>query len=430
MLNQNFTFLSAHEDEENPNHMNLVFADLGAYEFAADDNAAAFDALVAGTFKPMFGGEVTITDADIKKIARNTNRLIKSTRGESGELAGIPIDTEWHNHDGEAGWMVKVAVKDGRLRATPQWTDIGQMLLESKRRKFFSASIDRQDMVMFGGTLTNYPATRDGNKKILLRPIELSMPAGEGITPLLSVHFAEADEADAVIEGGNAAESNEEFEMDPETLAALAAQITDSVNAGVEARFAELNASMTATPPASTPAGTTEGEGDETPPALDIISLLGLDTSKLDEKAALAMEEAMAAQHAELTARVEREWMGKLAVINRKRDIASFVTMLTNPAGDRTTGLSEDPANLQTALLALPTEQYAYWHDLLERAANGNSFVEFAEKGHSKKVKGSTQLPTAIAKDLDAGDLTVAQLSNPILGLGDLADYDLSKWQD
>jgi hypothetical protein len=58
-----------------------------------------------------------------------------------------------------------------------------------------------------------------------------------------------------------------------------------------------------------------------------------------------------------------------------------------------------------------------------------DGFVEFAEMGHGRRVTGAVELPAEIAKKLDSGEMKIADLSSPILDLGDVAQYNLSKWQ-
>ena len=51
------------------------------------------------------------------------------------------------------------------------------------------------------------------------------------------------------------------------------------------------------------------------------------------------------------------------------------------------------------------------------------------ELGHGKQGQaGGAPLPKVYSEKLERGELTVADLSAPELALGDLAQYDLSRW--
>ncbi len=58
--------------------------------------------------------------------------------------------------------------------------------------------------------------------------------------------------------------------------------------------------------------------------------------------------------------------------------------------------------------------------------------VDFGERGSSRegKPKGKKELPGAVITGLKNGTLTLADLENPILDLGELEQYDLSEWQE
>lgn len=163
--------------------------------------AKPFDVLAPGDFRDMWGRDFSIKPETLEKIAANTEKLIESSTTESGELVGIPVDAYGHSHEDAAGWIKKVYVENGRLRAVPEWTDLGADLIQSKRQRMFSGSFDlfTEDPTMFGGTLTNYPAVREQAGGYLLRPIELESPAQDEIfllsTPLASPGMAELVES-------------------------------------------------------------------------------------------------------------------------------------------------------------------------------------------------------------------------------------------
>lgn len=109
------------------------------------------------------------------------------------------------------------------------------------------------------------------------------------------------------------------------------------------------------------------------------------------------------------------------AAFERDRHVAEFcATMETKglPAGERLTRI----------LVALPDAARGELEAMLGEIASKGP-VEFSEAGHSKEVKGGRALPDYVVRDLDSGEVKLAELSNPIFGLGDLSQYDLSKWK-
>lgn len=148
---------------------NLLFVEL----MLADGNP--FDGLVAGTFTDMFGREITITPEDLETIAANTARAIETSRTESGELIGLPIDARDHDKGDAAGWIVGATLVNGIIQLVPKWTEIGMELISKGIRRLFSATVDMAGKYIAGGTLTNWPAVRGEDGRTLLRPIELSL---------------------------------------------------------------------------------------------------------------------------------------------------------------------------------------------------------------------------------------------------------------
>lgn len=145
------------------------------------DYIKAMDGLAAGTFISMYGDEVTFAVEDLPEYITNTMRVIKSTKTESGQIVGLPIDQDAHDHMGGAGWIIGLELDEARsvIRFTVNWTEIGLELIAKNIRRFFSPSVDIFNKVILGGSLTNYPATRDAAGRILLRPIELSQSMKE-----------------------------------------------------------------------------------------------------------------------------------------------------------------------------------------------------------------------------------------------------------
>lgn len=172
----------------------LLLAELGDGDLV---KGKPIDALVAGTFVDMMGRRFEFTEEELAEYADNTQALIEDTATEDGEIVGIPIDPGGHEEgDGAAGW-IKGAFLDDRggspvVKFQVEWTEIGVDLIGKNKKRYFSGTIDTLRKVIKGGSLTNWPATRDiETGHILLAPVQLSglsqsvyqFQEGEGETP-------------------------------------------------------------------------------------------------------------------------------------------------------------------------------------------------------------------------------------------------------
>jgi hypothetical protein len=140
------------------------------------DETRSIDGLAAGTFTAMNGREVKFEASDLPDYVRNTQAIIESTRTEKGDIVGLPIDRDSHDHKGGAGWIVGLELDTTRniIKFLVKWTREGVDLIKNNVRRFFSPSADPGEKIILGGSLTNWPATRDVKGRMLLRPVELS----------------------------------------------------------------------------------------------------------------------------------------------------------------------------------------------------------------------------------------------------------------
>lgn len=174
----------------------FLFAELSADTLIG---GKLFDGLAAGVFTDFNNRPVTIDAADFPAYITNTLAAIEATRGESGELGGLPIDASGHGAGDGAGWIVGIQREGDRLRLLPKWTAFGLELIQSGIRKFFSATVDTAQKIILGGTLTNWPATRDSQGKVMLRPIELSKPLASSTRMLSLSPDASMDEITSAV---------------------------------------------------------------------------------------------------------------------------------------------------------------------------------------------------------------------------------------
>jgi phage I-like protein len=107
----------------------------------------------------------------------------------------------------------------------------------------------------------------------------------------------------------------------------------------------------------------------------------------------------------------------------RRQALVEFAQQVTSGEA----GLSSKPEEIVALLEALPGDQERQALMAVLKA----KVADFSEHGSSRDGKGAKkQLPKEYADALDAKSLTLAELADPMFGdLGDLKEYDLSKWQ-
>lgn len=362
--------------------VNLHYTELTAALLASDK---PFDGLVAGEFSDMHGRAVKITTADLQEIADNTNALLESTRAESGDLAGLPIDEKQHEKGHASGWIVGVELAGDVLRIVPQWTELGRDLISKKIQRYFSATIDLAKKVIYGGTLTNWPATRDGKTgRVLLRPIELSQTLLQ-ITPQATAENGTPEQPDPI---------EKEKIMLELTEQELSAKIAEAVQAALDAQ--------------------PKPELGET------------ELSQLAAAAELKPEQISELAQA-IEARVEQRFQAKLAETKRDAQFTELATKVTGGTTEYPRALPVTADNLKAALLQLPEAQVAFWSDLCETIVS-NGLTEFAEFGHGKELQARRELPAELATLLQNhinGGGNVAEWFE-VAGLGDAKSYNLT----
>lgn len=369
---------------------NFQFIELATLEFDKP-----FDGLVAGEFTDMHGRSVKITPADLSEIVANTNALIESTRSESGELAGLPIDEMQHNKGHASGWLMGVELAGNVLRIIPQWTELGRELISKKIQRYFSATVDLAKKVIYGGTLTNWPATRDNKTgRVLLRPIELSQ--------LYEIQ-AETEETHPP---QPIQEEQKMSEMTDEMKAVIQSTVTEAV--------AELAKNLVQ-PPAP--------EKKE----LDLSAFFNV--GEMDEKAKEQRKAELTSYLEQRRQQFELEWRRELAQKAHESQIAELSAKLTGGTDEAPRGLRVANEELQKWLLRLEPDEAKFFADLMGRTQK-EGFIEFSELGHGKDVQGTRELEAGTKAQLEkwvkAGNSVEEFFAMNADILGDKRAYNLS----
>lgn len=321
----------------------FIFVDV---ELSAGGATKPIDGLSAGVFTSMWGDKVEFKAEELEEYASKTKKVIRSTQTEGGEIVGLPIDMDMHDHRGGAGWIKDVLVDMERkiLRFAVEWTEDGADVIRKNIRRFFSPSVDTENKVVLGGSLTNWPATRDEKSgRILLRPIELSS------------QIKEIDMTKTI----------EELSTDVEKIGGSVATLADAVNALVE--LSKKNQGNS-----NSNSDAVEGVSQE------IKDLLG--TSE-------AVEELgrQAAEKAKDTIRAEK----------RKMVVVEFASKIAGGTREKPFGLKVKPAEIVALVLSLPEKQGNAVMRILEQSLD--AAIDFAEHGvDSEGFLNKPELPKPI----------------------------------
>ena len=420
-------------------------------ELIIGETSKPFDGVAPGEFVDMWGREVDIEAKDFPKYLENTIDAIAHSVTEGGEVVGLPIDAVGHLDDEAAGWIVDAQLSEvekpgGKKMQVIQffanWTDKGRELIESGKRRMFSPTLNTKKKIVLGGSLTNWPATRDDMGKVLLRPISLSENGTpidlereanhiEG-TELYAANLVAVKEKEegAYEETENVADTTEnvqkesnltnkekgETNMTEEVKTYTQEELDALVAEQAEVKAAELIASM----------GVPTGKGDKPEGEFDLLKMFNLE--HLEDETVARMQEVFAAEYVRLQKVAEEAYIRKLALITRQRDLTELSTELTSGTEEAPRGLPIQADQLSEAMLRLPEDQVPFWKDLLVNLQK-QGLTEFKELGHGKETEAKEELPEYYAEKLRSGELKVADLSDPIMGM-DSSKYDLSEYKD
>jgi hypothetical protein len=346
------------------------FTDLGSMSLEDPIGLKYIDGMAAGTFTAMSGEEVTFAVDELEDYVANTQKVIESTRTEGGEVVGLPIDKNGHDHVGGAGWIVGLELDKTRsvIRFLVNWTNEGIELIKANSRRFFSPSVDTEGMYIRGGSLTNWPATRLSTGELLLRPVELS-------------------------------ETIQEIDME-KTLAQMLEDLKKTIVDAVSAK------------PDPTPPATTElQEGSGVSPALQ--ELLG-SSEAVEELGRRATEIAQDAIKAE----------------KRKIHAVEFAARIVGGTKEKPFGLAVRPQDIVALLLSLPEKQSRAVEKILEKTLD--AAVDFSEHGvdsmgYLQKPKLPASYRPYVTKWIEAGKpMSEFFAANP--EVGEVEDFDLSEF--
>lgn len=395
-------------DKTDVSDMSILFTDLKSIIL---EPSRPFDGVAPGEFYDMWGRKTIIKKSDLKDYVDNTQNAINYTKTESGDVVGLPIDAFNHDNGDGAGWIIAASLEsvekpDGKkidvIRFVARWTEIGRDLIEKGIRRMFSPTLDTEAKVILGGSLTNWPATRDKVGNVLLRPIELTA----GFYYLS--HRGGDDNGNGVLN------------MEKEELLALFTGVMDEKLTPITTKMAELESKFAVVPVAPVDAPVDHVN--------DIFALLEMEDQK--GQVSEAVRQALLSQFGEMKARAGRDAAEFVAQIQHEDRVKQFVALAIGGDKDKPRGLPVQVKELEKFCLSLNKDQYKFFSGLVG-SIQQSGMTEFEELGSAGKPKGTKQLPADIVSDLRSGELKLQDLSNPILApvIGELDEYDLSEFR-
>lgn len=432
-----------------------------------------FDGFAPGDFVDMRGSRILVEEGELEEYTENTLAAIEATRSESGEVVGLPIDIIDHDRQDAAGWIVDAQLEDGIIRFTANWTSRGKELIEEGIRRFFSATFSTEPKVIMGGSLTNWPASRDEERRVLLRPIELTTTGTTGgVTRFWGYQLQEAESQEdklmrirAAFDEAFPQFDNRPFRFVEETFDdfIIVSEAADHFRVGYtesdENEFVFEDAEQwvrvksTWVEAARDAARKIFLDG----PIGRATAALGRKPKKLEGKKMgnkeLKLEDLTPEQESELALGLFAKLAGEdykgvdlgqqfhqlvetratdlvekqTAIAARKKDIVDFSQGITGGTDESPTGIPVKPEEVEAFLAMLSDDALEVAKGIFSRIQT-EGLVSFSENGHGRHVDGQKELPEEYADKLDNGDFKVEDLKDPVLGLGDLSAYNLSKW--
>lgn len=343
-----------------------------------------FDGMTHGDFTDMWGFDVHISKRDLQSYLANTLDAIKASTTASGQIVGLPIDCVAHERGNAAGWITDVELVGDVIKFTPIWTELGIDLIKRNLQRMFSPTLNLKNKVVMGGSLTNWPATRDKKGRVLIKPIELSESTGS-----FTYHLEFADEEEEVTKEDK--------------------EVTPAGDSGLE--------------------NTTQLEGENQMPSNEeLLQVAREEFHKIFGDLASPTNDQVATLVGTIRQQVTQQIQEENERLQHDLSMDSLAASLVRGSDNVPTGIPVEEKDLAAALKKLPRDQVDFWKKVLSDIQT-SGVVNFSERGHGKEGGGLKELPVEVIARLESKEFTIEDLSNPILGLGDLKEYDLSKWQ-
>jgi hypothetical protein len=377
--------------------------------FVALGEGRPVEILRTGEFTDRNGRTVTVSVEDLDAYVANFSA------GAAGQ--DVPFDID-HERAEAAGWLRALWREGERLLGLPDWNAVGEGLVRDRVYRYLSATIDMVGKVIKSVSLVNFPAVKG------LAPLELSEGVYTNQPGLvsLSAYLQAMIHQNFTIETDRMAMSGM---VDPEQRKALSHAIGQALEA-FSGAIGDVGNTMI---PAAEWWYSSYEEGENDMGITPKVKNPNTQDAALRTKLRQELEAELAAEkqrEAELWESVRKEVEVEMAAkFARRQALTEFATALCS--GER--ALSTPPDQVVAFLEALPENQVETAKTMLQ--ARIVSLKELGSDGKGNLVdKGTLKpLPDEFLTPLRAGTLKLADLQDPIAGLGDLAQYDLSEFK-
>lgn len=384
-------------------------------ELAALTNGKPFDGFThtrGGEFVDKFGRIVKIKKSELAQYIKNTKAAIAAATTDSGEVVGLPIDSDNHDHGDAAGFIIDAELADGGdiIRFTPKWTELGLKKIGKSLRRFFSPQFDPVRKVITGGSLTNWIGSLNPkNGNVLLKPIELSQGffIAETARPEMLEDVAETT---TTTEGHVVTATNGGGMLPPKSLKNLSAESTEpeeqqmsdeaikeivqkEVEAALRAELARVKGQPVDGDTALSESETVDTEGT----AEALLELLGV--NGLSDTARESVRDVVLAKGQQMKKQAEHEAMLYMAQIQREDTIDQFCLSATGGEDKLPVGIPYPGDELKALLMASDFETAQKWMHVLATIRE-KGLTSFEELGHGKRQTGTVELEPPLKKML------------------------------
>ena len=405
-----------------------------------------------GMFLDMRWQEIKVQKKELPVYLSNTLENIEATRTDSGVVLGLPIDSEDHDGGDAAGYIVGAELVGEVIRFIPRWTELGREKIKKGLRRMFSATFNHIQKVILGGSLTNWPASRNEKGQILLKPIELSqgfyvveqaqsdtLEDVAEITTTAKGHAVTVMSDDGMLLPQNLKDLSTELQekdepqREAETQGVLSMEITEKklqerIAAEVAKGISTAQKSVLGSDPDVV---NSASEGKASEEVANILEALGQED--FEDKAKAEMVSFFLEKEAALREYASREAVIQLANIRRKSHIAEFAQKVTDGTDEYPRGLPVTTDRINKFLLSLAPDQATEAQEIFE-AVQRTGLVEFKEKGHGRRLMGTVELETPVKKMLAkwiAGEGSISEFFEVNASeLGDMEQYNLSEFKE
>ena len=418
------------------------------------DGSAVIDGMSAGEFTSMWGRVVAFKKEELSEYLSNTTKALSATVDANGELVGFPVDAMGHEHEEAAGWVKGCSLDDQRgvIQLEVEWNELGKSAIAEKRVRYFSPEIDIKAKVIMGGSLTNWPAMRDKEHQILLKPVTLSLFSLDGasiderletIRRAFYEMYAEWDWETypvEVFEGYLICRHDDKYWQVNYTEAEDGSVTFDPMDTWVEVKHSWVAATLEKLQRVLS--GIFTGAGDNSTTEVDMEFDLEKATPEqkevlLSQARASVIAEMQTNEPAELAelikARTDEGVQAVLAVEKRKSHVAEFSARVVGGTPEAPVGLPVAKDALESLLLSLPEDKQAEVETLLGDIVD-KGIVPFTELGHGRVAGGNRELPAEmkvhLQKWVGEGNKVEAWFTVNAAELGDMSEYNLAEFQE